>query len=613
MFEPRPGEVELDLPWYERMLPSSLRLRLILPFVALIAAVLFTLALVLGDQARDIYVARLADGLEMQSRTVANVVSFAGDQGDASADLAAAVSQLPAVDEQRITVIAADGAVLADTDATDPGSLENHGNREEVIEAREGDRGVATRRSATTGDRFLYVATRIEDGSGAVLRIAVPLETIDATVAQVQRYLLVAALVALVLAVAIATFIGFRLAEPLEALREHAQRVARGDLEGEIEPSPTWEIDEVGRAFNLMTDAMQRSLDDFEKARSRLEAVLGGLEDGVVLTDLHGDVLRINSAAATMLATSDERALGRPFIQVARDHELDRQLRAALRGEQTGREAVEHGLNRRMLQSMATTVAGQAEMLGLVVLRDITDLRRLEGVRREFVANVSHELRTPLTSIRALVETLQSGAVDDPAVTQEFLERIVHEVDRLTALVEDLMDLARLEAGRAAVRFETVPASDLLRTAGERLREQVARAQLDLSYDLPEVLPEVLVDRRRIEQVVLNLVHNAIKFTPAGGAITISARQDGDRVAVSVRDTGVGIARDELDRLFERFYKSDKARRSEGTGLGLAIAKHIVQAHGGDISVESEQGRGSVFGFTVLVAGSSEARDLRVP
>src|SRR5680860_734973 len=257
--------------------------------------------------------------------------------------------------------------------------------------------------------------------------------------------------------------------------------------------------------------------------------------------------------------------------------------------------------------SSASKVTGRSEFLGLVVLRDITEIRRLEGVRREFVANVSHELRTPLTSIRAIAETIESGTVEDAELTRELMRRIIGEIDRLTALVEDLLDLARLESGRSPLNLDRVRADELIRTAGERLRPQIERARLQLVFELPEGLPEVLVDRRQIEQVVINLVHNAIKFTPANGRITLSARHLDGRVIVDVTDTGVGIPEVELPRLFERFYKSDKARRSEGTGLGLAIAKHIMQAHGGDVAVESRPGEGATFSFSLLVADSDDA------
>jgi two-component system phosphate regulon sensor histidine kinase PhoR len=234
-----------------------------------------------------------------------------------------------------------------------------------------------------------------------------------------------------------------------------------------------------------------------------------------------------------------------------------------------------------------------------VVLRDVTELRRLESVRREFVANVSHELRTPLASIRAVVETLEAGAADDPAVAGEFLRRIIGEVDHLVGLVDELLDLARLETGRAVLEAEVCDPVDLLTRAAERLRPQVERAGLVLRVEVPPDLPRVRVDRGRIEQVLINLVHNAVKFTPAGGEIVARAEVADGMVEVSVRDTGVGITAEELPRIFERFYKSDTARRSPGSGLGLAIAKHIVQAHGGTIRAESTPGHGATFSFTM--------------
>jgi two-component system phosphate regulon sensor histidine kinase PhoR len=234
-------------------------------------------------------------------------------------------------------------------------------------------------------------------------------------------------------------------------------------------------------------------------------------------------------------------------------------------------------------------------------------LRRLETVRREFVANVSHELRTPLASIRAVVETLEAGAIDDPDVSVEFLGRIVGEVDRLAALVDDLLDLARIESGRVHLHLEPLDPRTLLTGAAERLRPQIERARLNLEIDIPAGLPPVLADRARIEQVVLNLVHNAIKFTPPDGTITVKAERAGQMLITSIIDTGSGIPEAELSRLFERFYKADKARRSDGTGLGLAITKHIVQAHDGEVTAESEPGHGSIFSFTLPCAEASNS------
>jgi two-component system phosphate regulon sensor histidine kinase PhoR len=263
---------------------------------------------------------------------------------------------------------------------------------------------------------------------------------------------------------------------------------------------------------------------------------------------------------------------------------------------------VEHGRDHRILEASAQPFSGGGERLGLVVLRDVTDLRRLERMRREFVANVSHELRTPLASIRAVVETLEAGAVNDPAVAGDFLRRIIGEVDHLVGLVDELLDLARLETGRAVLEAESCEPVALLTRAVERLRPQVERTGLTLHVEVPSDLPPVRVDRGRIEQVLINLVHNAVKFTPEGGDIVVRAELADQMVQVSVRDTGVGIAAEELPRIFERFYKSDAARRSPGSGLGLAIAKHIVQAHGGTIWAESTPGAGATVSFTVPLA-----------
>jgi two-component system phosphate regulon sensor histidine kinase PhoR len=362
-----------------------------------------------------------------------------------------------------------------------------------------------------------------------------------------------------------------------------------------------------------MTRRLNNSLGELDQTRARLEATLASLTDGVVITDARGAVIRLNGAARHMLGRPDLTP-GQPFVQVARDHELAALLRQALASPPgTPRTiTVEHGRSGLILEATAQRLTGASEQLGLVVLRDITELRRLEGVRREFVANVSHELRTPLASIKALVETLEVGAIDDPLVAHDFLTRIIAEVDRLAALVDELLDLARLESGRVTLQLEALNPSDVLTAGIDRLRPQIERAHLNVRVDLPETLPRVRGDRARIEQVLLNLVHNAIKFTPPGGTITVSAAAANGDLRVAVHDTGVGVAPEELPRLFERFYKTDKARHSKGTGLGLAIAKHIVQAHGGTIWAESVPGEGATFFFTLHLADAAGASSAAV-
>jgi|SRR5579884_2272913 len=446
--------------------------------------------------------------------------------------------------------------------------------------------------------------------SGAIARVALPLDGVDTAVWRIQRALVVAAVVAAALAAAVAAVVAAKITGPLTDLRRQARAVAAGRLDVAVVPAGVHELGEVGRAFNAMTAKLRALIAESEQARARLEAMLANLSDGVVITDASGAIVRLNDAAARMLGTTGDEAVGRSFVVVSRDHDLADLLRRSLDDGSPRAATVEHRPGRLVLEAAARPLVGGTERLGLVVLRDVSELRRLERVRREFVANVSHELRTPLASIKALAETLGDGARADPAVAADFLRQIVDEVDRLAAMVEDLLDLGRLEAGRVPLKLEPLDAVDLVRRGVERLRPQTERAGLALRVEVEAGLPPVRADRARVEQVLVNLVHNAIKFTPAGGAVVVAAAAAGTMLEVAVRDTGVGIAAEELPRLFERFYKADKARHSPGTGLGLAIAKHIVQAHGGTIRAESVPGRGAIFVFTLPLAEIPRSRRL---
>jgi two-component system, OmpR family, phosphate regulon sensor histidine kinase PhoR len=570
------------------------------PFIGLAALVFAILYIVLSQSIENHYLDRLAEETASQARIAAFAVSEARSHGGTDADIVAMMNRFGELSGSRFTLIGPDGVVLADTVAN-PGEMDNHGERPEVVEAREGGTAEYRRVSDTVGDPFLYVAVALPDEGGSVMRVAVPVSQINEVVGEMGQSLLVAVLASLALALLASWLIAVRLSRPLEALRDQARAVGSGDYTARVEPSEIVELAGVGETFNSMAARLQHVVEQQERTSLRLESIMAGLVDGVVLTDGDGNVLRMNNAAAAMLDTTEASAVGRPFVQVSRDHELWLVLRDALSGKKKPSATVEHGLERASLLITARQIVDDGEQMGLVVLRDVTDLRRLETVRREFVANVSHELRTPLTSIRALVETLESGAIEEQDLAMDFLGRIVGEVDRLNALVEDLLDFARLEAGRAPLKLDRVNIGAAVQQGAERLRPQIERARLDLSFDIAENLPEMEVDTARIEQVMVNLLHNAIKFTPAGGQVVVRVYQRRNRVFVEVQDTGIGIPAEEQARLFERFYKSDKARRSEGTGLGLAIAKNIVQSHGGKISVESTPGEGATFSFSLPI------------
>jgi two-component system phosphate regulon sensor histidine kinase PhoR len=346
--------------------------------------------------------------------------------------------------------------------------------------------------------------------------------------------------------------------------------------------------------------------------RQRLDAIVSGLRDGVLVIESDTTIVTINQAGATMLGTNPAAATGRPLVEVARDYDLVRVTRETIATGDEQSTPIDYRRAGRQFDLRVLPIEQGERRLAILVVQDVTELRQLEGVRRDFVANVSHELRTPLAAIRALVETLNEGALEDESVAHVFLDGVVEEVDRLNELIEDLLNLGRLESGRLPLRRVIADIRPIIERSIERVGHGATTRQIPISIDIPENLPPVLVDTSRVEQVVVNLLNNAIKFSHRGEPITVSASQRGGSVEVAVQDQGEGILPEDLPRVFERFYKSDRARTSEGTGLGLAIAKHIVSAHGGEISAESEYERGSIFRFTLPIgdvhapAGHSE-------
>jgi len=386
-----------------------------------------------------------------------------------------------------------------------------------------------------------------------------------------------------------------------ETLTIAAQQMSLGNFNNlEFDNVPP-ELNDLSQALQNMADHLGKQIDTLTSERAKLSAILNQMTDGVIIADAQGRVQLLNPAAERLFQVNEETGLGRSVVEVLRYHQLVDLWRSAKKGDRQS-TMLEIGPQHLFLQVIGIPLKTSLPGSTMILFQDLTQLRRLETVRRDFISNVSHELRTPLASLKALAETLQEGALEDPPAARRFIFRMETEIDNLTQLVNELLELSRIESGKVPLSFHRIPPCDLLQPSFERMSLQAERADIDLVLDCQPGLPSVFADPDRITQVMINLIHNAIKFTPPDGRITVSAYQDGDHIVFFVKDTGVGIARKDLGRIFERFYKADRARTGGGTGLGLSIARHMIESHGGYIWAESEQESGSTFYFTLPVA-----------
>jgi two-component system phosphate regulon sensor histidine kinase PhoR len=399
---------------------------------------------------------------------------------------------------------------------------------------------------------------------------------------------------------AIAVWMGWRyirLRRKLERYTAAVRKIADEELPVTDLPEDEAGLENLSNVVKTLALTLRMQTSAVDTERAKLATVLDRMTDGVLIADAVGRITFLNPAAGKLFETPD--ALGRTVAEVVRQYQLVEAWRRSRESGEAQEESVELPARRQFLQ----LVVLPDRMTGgsLLLVQNLTRVRRLETVRRDFISNVSHELRTPLASLKALTETLRDGALEDPKAARRFLGRIETEVDALTQMASELLELTRIESGQVPLELKKVPAAGLLSSAADRMHAQAERAGLDLRLEPPQERTGVRADPSRLEQVLVNLIHNAIKFTPAGGEVALSARADGEFVRFAVRDTGAGIPQDDLERIFERFYKADRARSGGGTGLGLSISRHLVEAHGGRIWVESTEGRGSTFFFTIPV------------
>jgi two-component system phosphate regulon sensor histidine kinase PhoR len=499
----------------------------------------------------------------------------------------------------RVTVVLPSGKVVGES-SEDPEKLENHRDRPEIVDAMSGSVGRSRRYSTTRREDLMYVAVPVVQGGevAAVIRTSFPIQTLAQTLHTVYLRIVVAGLIAGALVAAASLAVARRIVRPLEAIRSGAARFARGELEHRLVVSGPDEVGMLAESMNDMARQLHQRIQTIISQENEHEAVLSSMEEGVLAIDPNGTILSLNRACARMLAVDQDRVCGRLVHEVVRKANLLDFVDRTLSGSARVEEDLE--LSGPEIHARGTVLhdAQRRKIGALIVLHDLTRLRHLEKVRRDFVANVSHELRTPITSIKGFVETLLAENLEDKESALRFLGIVLKQADRLDAIIQDLLTLSRVEKGAESQTIELAPQRicEVLRGAAEMCQRKASDRRIAIEVRCPEDLTAA-INPTLLEQAVVNLLDNAIKYSEPGAGVRLAAFQEAADVVVRVEDHGCGIEPRHLPRLFERFYRVDKARSRElgGTGLGLAIVKHIVAAHRGTVEVQSTVGRGSTF------------------
>ena len=513
----------------------------------------------------------------------------------------------------RVTLITADGTVLADSAVreADLPAIENHLSRPEIQQALSSGYGEDVRSSHTTGERTMYRAILMRpphEGAPFIVRVGVPLAILNRDMSELQQPLFLALGTAFLISLALSIWLGRSITKPLLDIASAARQFSSGHHPFHMKTVAQNEVGLLAATLNQMADQLHAKIDELSEDRAQLLAVLTSMVEGVMVLDHRGHILQMNPALERMFGISRVEARGRPCAELFRHQQLNDLVTTILRSHTLHEDEIVLPLTGRCLQIEASPAGGERENEACVVLvfHDITELRRLEKIRKDFVANVSHELRTPLTSIKGYVEALLDGAKDDPVTSTKFLDIIVKQSDRLNLIIEDLLELSKIESGRVSLKEEPLVLRSVIDRTMSMIKPIAEKKRHRLIAVIDPSLPAVAGDEDRLVQVLTNLLDNAIKYTPAGGTITIAAKaspsaehaeQPSGSIDLSVADTGIGIPEQDRPRVFERFYRVDKARSRElgGTGLGLAIVKHIVEGHGGQVWVEANYPQGSRF------------------
>lgn len=590
--------------------------QLYLSYLFIFLAALVAIGWIASRQMRTFYLDHLAADLEARAILVSGRI-----RGRSGLDNARSVDALCKKLEQeistRITVIAPSGLVIGDSHE-DPAAMGNHvgSDRPEIMRALDGEPGIETRYSETLQRNMMYVAVPLREDAKiiAVVRMSLPLDRIQGTLRSIYAQIGTGLLVTAALLAVISLLISRRISRPLEELKSSADRFARGELDRRLSVSGIAEIAGVAESMNHMAAQLGERIRTITQQRNEQEAILASMVEGVLAVDDRERVVGVNQACARVLEIDPDAARGRSIHEVVRNPDLQAFVRRVLASaEPVEGDVVLQGTEECFLQAHGAILrdATGTGAGAVVVLNDVTRLRRLGTVRRDFVANVSHELRTPLTPIKVAVETLLEGALREGEKAEHFLDIISRQADRLGAIINDLLDLSRIEEEeKQGVPLERGVIEPVLRAAIQACSAKAREKNIRVDLNCQEKA-QASVNSQLLENAVVNLIDNAVKYSEPGSAVQVEAEGTDGGVVIRVRDTGCGIGKRHLPRLFERFYRVDKARSRKlgGTGLGLAIVKHIVRAHGGRVSVESKPSEGSTFTIHLPATASPQGSD----
>jgi two-component system, OmpR family, phosphate regulon sensor histidine kinase PhoR len=585
---------------------KSFQSKLILSFVAILAIPFAFIYLNLDKRLQDSALEDIKASLTKQALVIEDLVT-ADHSLDKGRDVLDTISKsLGARIAARISIIAADGTVLADSDRTQQEiqGMENHAGRPEVITALNDQIGSQVRYSRTLKINMLYIAVPVKDNGSvrAVVRLALPLARVKWILTSTRHTLLISLAFGLTLAFVLGFLLTGSLMRPIKRFIYASGKFSKGEFGHRIYVNSRDELGELGATLNSMAQSIEEKVKEVEVQNQQLRAIFQSMVEGIIVLDNNAVIVAVNPSIERMFGISQPQVRKKMFLEAIPNNDMADIITQVLKGGVVvSRELELVWPVHKTFQINAAPIMGGGAVAGcLIVAHDVTEIRKLEVMRTDFVANASHELKTPLTSIKGFVETLLEGALDDKEHAAHFLKIIQEHADRLNNLINDLLDLSYLESKEVAMQKTPVQLKTLVDNVVSGFTVPLKKKSIDVKNDIsPDV--SVLIDKAKIEQVITNLIDNAVKFSKEKGRLIISAQQADGKITLWVKDSGAGIPAKDLPRIFERFYRVDKARSREmgGTGLGLAIVKHIVELHGGTVGVESTEGLGSQFWFTL--------------